>query len=502
MSVRFGSQNIKKGIVHFLVGKVLSSVAGFIALILTVRGLSITEFAAYSILIALVEYVTALSGFGLTHIVLRYIPELYGREYDYAFKKFVSRSLYCRLASLIVLAVLAYLFSDRLSALLGDQVPKQAFEAFLLVATIRTGSFFLSQILDSTLSQGVSQFAFMMAAVTKATLVALLLYIDNAGLINIILVEAVGDSISVLVMFFGVYRVLNASRNVNVPDDDRVWLRDKKKAIIHYAVTGYLQHLMILPYGGHTNRLIGGHFLSIFSMASYGFAQSLYEYCKRYLPAQLLLGVIRPVIISRYAENKDFPAAVRLTEVFFKVNALMVAPILVLSLVSGPELMNFISNGKYGVSAAVVLDVLLILLLLETARMQLEVLVQAVERYKDLLLANVFLSCSILPSFYLFNYFDAWIMPALNIIGLVLANVIVLQKLKSDGFIYKHDWHSSFRIAIATTVTLVTTLAVRELLNDNWFVSCIVVSGIYPAAVYLFCKNNIIEMWSFFRSAK
>ncbi len=496
MSTRFGSQNIKNGVKHFLIGKVLSSVAGFIALILTVRGLSITEFAAYSILIALVEYVTALSGFGLTHIVLRYVPELYGREYDYAFKTFVTRALYCRLASLLVLAVLAYIFSDKLSMLLGEQVPKQAFEAFLLVASIRTGSYFLSQILDSTLSQGVSQVAFMLSALTKAALIYVLLCTDKADLINVILVEAIGDVISIIVMMFGVHRVLNEKRNGDVPVDDAVWLRNKRKTIINYAVSGYFQHLMILPCGGQTNRLIGGHFLSVFSMASYGFAQSLYEYCKRYLPAQLLLGVIRPVIISRYAANSDFKAAVRLTETFFKVNALMLAPLLVVLLVVGPEIVEVISKGKYGSESSLILVFLIIVLFFETARMQLDVLVQAIERYHYLIFANVFLTVSIIPSVYLLNYFGAWIMPALNLLGLALSNGIVLRKLWSNGYCYSHDWDSTCRIVVISSITYMVSSIFDYFFPNLWIVTCLLIGLIYSLLVLLIYRKQLADMLS------
>lgn len=39
----------------------------------------------------------------------------------------------------------------------------------------------------------------------------------------------------------------------------------------------YLQHLAILPYGGNMNRLVGGNLFGDLVMASFGFAQSLYE---------------------------------------------------------------------------------------------------------------------------------------------------------------------------------------------------------------------------------
>lgn len=499
MSARFGAQHVRRGVKSFLIGKVLSSAAGFIALILTVRALSIVEFASYSVLIALVEYITALSGFGLTHIVLRYVPELFGQEYDADFKRFIKLTVLLRLGSLVLLAIVAYYCSPFIIQALGEQVTLQAFQAFLVVATIRTLSFFLSQLLDSTLSQGFSQLAFISSAVSKVVLLLLLIHYQQANLINIILVEAAGELISAGIMVMGIYRVVHLPRTADAPADDGHWLSSRRRQIIRYAITGYLQHLVILPYGGHTNRLLGGHFLSAFSMASYGFAQSLYEYCKRYLPAQLLLGVIRPIIISKYVRTKDFSQAARLTEVFFKANALMVIPLLVVSLVCGPELMLYISKGKYGSSAAILLDVLLVLLLLETFRMQLELLVQAVERYGYLLLANAILSMSILPALYLLRFVDAWCMPVLNIAGLVLANVLVLRKLSKNGFDYVHDWKSSLRLLGIFSLVLGFCLAVKWLLSPQWGIYFAIMLVLYPFALWLLYRQPLFDMVSFLR---
>lgn len=500
MSARFGAQHVRRGVKSFLIGKVLSSAAGFIALILTVRALSIVEFASYSVLIALVEYITALSGFGLTHIVLRYVPELFGQEYDADFKRFIKLTVLLRLGSLVLLAIVAYYCSPFIIQALGEQVTLQAFQAFLVVATIRTLSFFLSQLLDSTLSQGFSQLAFISSAVSKVVLLLLLIHYQQANLINIILVEAAGELISAGIMVMGIYRVVHLPRTADAPADDGHWLSSRRRQIIRYAITGYLQHLVILPYGGHTNRLLGGHFLSAFSMASYGFAQSLYEYCKRYLPAQLLLGVIRPIIISNFSKTRDFCSAVKMTELFFKINVLMVSPILILSLVCGDEVLSLISKGKYGVSSAIIFSLLLSLLILETFRMQLEILVQAVEKYEKLLFCNLLLSVSIIPAVFFLNYVGAWCLPVLNMLGLVLSNSMVLYLLRRDGFKYTHDWDSSIRLIGIMVLVSAIAFGVKYAFSLHWIIVICVVLALYPIFLMLIYRRKMVELINLMRS--
>ena len=50
----------------------------------------------------------------------------------------------------------------------------------------------------------------------------------------------------------------------------------------NFAVSGYVQHLVALPFGSNMNRLVGGRLLGNIPMANFGFATSLYEYMKRY----------------------------------------------------------------------------------------------------------------------------------------------------------------------------------------------------------------------------
>ena len=81
---------------------------------------------------------------------------------------------------------------------------------------------------------------------------------------------------------------------------------------------------MILPYGGNTNRLVAGHMLAAPAVASYGFAQSLYEYLKRYLPAQLMVGLIRPVVVARWARERSFPAIAEISSQVVLINVLLI----------------------------------------------------------------------------------------------------------------------------------------------------------------------------------
>lgn len=163
----YGRDRVRRGLQHFLIGKIVSAVAGFIAMVLVVRALPVPEFAAYSVLVALIEVFTALSGMGLSHVILRYVPELFNAGRLASLRQVVAVALGLRSAVLVGLLLLTLLLAQPLADLLGLADMVSAFRLFLLVVGLRSTSHFLSQILESTLNQGISQLGFSASAVAR-----------------------------------------------------------------------------------------------------------------------------------------------------------------------------------------------------------------------------------------------------------------------------------------------------------------------------------------------
>lgn len=71
MSSRYGSERIGRGLMHFVLGKGVSAVAGVSAMLLVVRELSVESFAAYSVLVVLFKFLK---------IVVRKLRTFFGGE--------------------------------------------------------------------------------------------------------------------------------------------------------------------------------------------------------------------------------------------------------------------------------------------------------------------------------------------------------------------------------------------------------------------------------------
>jgi O-antigen/teichoic acid export membrane protein len=454
MIARYGNDRVKRGLLHFFVGKSVSALGGLLAMLLVVHALPIADFARYSILIGLVEIFTGISGLGLSHVILRYVPELYASYQTSALRAVVLATFSLRTLVLVFALGLAWIFSDSASSLIGLNEALGAFEAFLLVVALRSTNQYLSQILESTLHQGKVQAAFSFIAIGRCVGMLWLISNDSANLTNVILLEAVCEFGAMLMMLNGIFATLWV-RKPSEAAVDNDWHNTNRKQVIRFAASAYLQHLATLPFGGNTNRLVGGSMFSDQVMARFGFAQSLYEYVKRYLPTQLLIGMIRPVVVARFTSTRDFSAASALCERSLQVNLALLAGLIAVLLVDGRELLLFISAGKYGASglSVMIFVALLVLLIFETQRVVLELLSQMVEHYEILIPSNVFLGFSVFGAVAAFPLMGPVAFPIANVVAIFLANLWVIHRLASLGFHYQHDWKATLQSLLILIVS-------------------------------------------------
>lgn len=476
---------------HFLAGKVLSALAGLASVILIVRGLSVADFAGYSVLVALVEVFTAVTGLGLAHVVLRYVPELYATHRPISLRKVIVTTTGLRSVVLVGALLIAYGASSTVAAWLHLDSVLPAFELFLVVVALRSTSHFLSQILESALHQGFSQLAFSAASVGRFLGMAWLLQDGHVVLLDVVALEALCDGLACLVLLGGLARVLvNDVAVLGAGADDATWWPMHRRVVGRFAISAYLQHLATLPFGGNTNRLVGASMFGERLMASFGFALSLYEYVKRYLPTQLLIGLIRPVVVARFAVNRSFAAAGDLCDRALHINLIVIFGAISVLLVSGREAMLLMSAQKYGADSVWLLVALLVLLALETQRVILELLTQTVEQYRLMIPSNLFLSSSVALGIVGFQWLGALAFPLANAAALALANLWLASRLRDAGFHYTRQWRGPATSAAILLGATALGLCLKWA-GMHWMVCAMVTGGIFLAATFQLQRTHI-----------
>lgn len=490
MSIRYGGERVRRGLVHFALGKAVSATCGFVAMILVVRALSVAQFADYSVLVALIEVVTAISGFGLSHALMRYVPELFARNFTQALRQFVLGAVLFRSSVLLLIVAIAYATSAESVPLLGLSDSLGAYRVYLWVVVFRIVSHFLSQILESTLHQGIAQIGFSVASLLRLAGMAYLTQAGNVDLVDVLWVEAASDLACMLIMLGGVLRIVWREPRSAEPVEGKEWITGHMRQIIRFSLAAYAQHLIGLPFGGNTNRLVGGNLFSSAVMANFGFAHSLYEYIKRYLPAQLLVGLVRPVVVARYTEHRNFEAAARTCQGFALINVSLIAALLSALVVGGLETLSWVSAGKYGLDALLLLAALLLVLALETQRLILEMLAQTVERYGFLVPSNLLLSCSVIPAVFAFPYLGAISFPLINGVALLISNLWVRGMLAREGHVFPRQWLPTVKLGLLM-LTLTAVGKGTVMLGIHWGIALLISQLLFFAGAWRLCGDEL-----------
>ena len=434
MLARYGGERIRKGMLHFLMGKGLSSIVSLIILVLLVRHLKITEFAAYSVLQAFVYVFTALTGFGLLHITLRYIPELYTQHQGHALRVFMLWTFGLRVVLLTSVALVAYSLGSQVASIFGLLDWIAVFQIYLVVVWLKVNNHFLFQIHESTLHQGPGQAVFLATTLLKLTLIVWLMEVGELNLLNIVWVELIAELVAMFAFCVSVIRIIQGSEVESNGIDFKVWWTENSRRVTKYGIAGYFQQLLIIPYGSAPNRLVAGHFLGATSVAEFGFSQSFVDLINRYLPAQLLGGLIRPVIVAKYSIKRDFSEVTRPLNFIFRLNTILLGLILALILSVGQQVVNFISNGNYGAEVALLLASMVCVLMLDSHRFMLDIAIHAIEKYDVLIVGNFILASSLLLIVGLLPWCGTVAIPLAGSIGLLASNSWIAHRLEKLGF--------------------------------------------------------------------
>ena len=466
----YSARRIAAGMKHFLMGKALTSVAGVGALCLIVRNLPVEEFAAYSVLLGLTEVLLALTSVGTGQILTRFVPEIFNLRYSWALRRLIGYSMGLRLALILLTVVVLIIFPLWLANWVSLDRWLVQLQLYLLVVLFRTTSNSEFQILEAMLEQKRGQTAYAAVTVGKFIGVVGLLFFHHMDLTSLILVEVVNEAVGAFVMSWGVYQ---ASRNrpgdvTDVPLQ-REWLQKNTRRMIDFGIKGYAQGLIILPYGGMVNRLVAGNQFAPIQVALFGFAQSIFDQLQRYLPAQLFNGMIRPVMAARYSANNSYREAETVANAALTINLVLIGLAATFFAAGGGDVYLWLSKGKYGADAAVLVLLMCLVMALESWRHSLENLSHTVERYGFLVFSNAFLGLSLLLGIALAPEYGIAALPAANCAGLVVANVMVAYWLRRTGFPYQLDMGHIASCAFASAVGLAVAWYLNGVMPQWWW---------------------------------
>lgn len=459
----YTSARVRKGFIHFIAGKGISSIASFLVAIIIVRELPVTQYATYTAILGLIITLMLLSNLGIERAVPKFLSQVKQSGNDQELRELTLRLIIYRLAALIVVVTITAVCSDYLLPKFQIKIDDSILIAFCLYSIgygismhlIRTLQAFLMQK-EATLSMSIEWF------IKLAILLTLILNEYTITLSSVIYIHSFSVFLSV---FYSLFKVLKYVMIDNCEDvADRV-INDQ--LLFRFSLNNYCQMLAGFHCTQSTNKLIGSALLVPSSVAALGFTYSIIGVFKRYLPSQLFLGLIEPVVMGRFSRSGDFNETRLLTSILFKINLFLLTPALVWVFADGKHIIDFITKGKYGDSAWLV-GTLLIGLILESHRSVLQMISNAIDKSELLLSSNLYTLIMLpiiilLTKHYQLNGFVVGILSTLFVRNIILE--IMLSRLSYE---LKYDLISLLKLLVISlaSVLLVEYLSIALSINS------------------------------------
>lgn len=382
----YSANRVKVGLRNFAVGRTLNGLGGLVLLFLVVRGLSTVEYGNYVVLLASVELLAMVSSLGLYGFAQRYIPEFRVRGSHALLIRSIALGLSVRALTLFLCAVILLGFQDKVASTFDLSITSLGFMLFASWLLIEGTCRWLDNVTESLLLQGLTQISVTFRTWTKVVGVAILTMGAGASLEALLWLELLGSCLALGAVLLMLFRGIRRSMSSEVVEFTPQWRTIAAFSHRHYAALLFGQ-----VYGYNTLKLLLSALAGASVTAAYGFAQSLADILRRYLPAQLLIGMVRPLVVVSYSESKDAARPIFLSNVVMKLNVFLAAPCLLVGGMFGADLIAIVDQGRYP-GAHLILVALLAILVLQTLHSGLGMMATALE-HADLILRATVAAC-------------------------------------------------------------------------------------------------------------
>lgn len=373
----YGRDSVRRGIFHYLTGRTLSGIASFISIVLLARHMDIESYAGYAALTGVIMMAAALGDLGINPAIARYVPELRVSQPIERLSGFIWWTSLLRLSAVALCTAALYWIWPLIPRLFQSvRLPQFPWSlACYLVANVLFQHF--STILQALVQQ--KMLAQIMAIQWAGRLLLILLLIHLYFSISVrqalwvMAIPELGGAVAILVFIQRHLSRIRAAHQltytVMIKATPPQW-----RTMATLALHNYAYNLMTAPPQGYFMRMMVAALLPAPVVASYGFFTSLVERARRYLPARLIYNLAEPVIVANYIRDRDVGKLVQRAQLLYKINLLVVMPLLAIALVSGTDIARVLVADKF-LAYAWLLALLLVQLVIGNHMMPIRLLV-------------------------------------------------------------------------------------------------------------------------------
>lgn len=498
----FSVARMRASLYLFAAGKIASGLIGVVWLLMLVRLLNVSHYAGYIVMMALLEITMLVSNAGVFPFAQRYITEARLPHNLRLLPALVWRSLAYRIGTLAVAAGLMGWHADLLASLVSQPQLAHLLVLYGFVIVFEGSARYLELTFESLLEQGRAQLCALLRNGTRLGCVFTLSQIQGSvTLADIIKIESITSGLGLLLAIAIMANGLSTFRR-NAPHTDGPADSFSLRRLTPFALPLFVAQCLTQLYSPDTIKLIVSRLLGIAEAATFGFAHALSYVLQRYLPANLLIGLIRPMLVARRARQGSDADLHIVGNVILKINLFLLLPLAALFTVAGREFAALASGGRYA-EAGPLLVLMTLLLALNGLHVVLSMLATALEDRRAVLLGTLVSVPGILVGIALAPHWGAMAM----VIGLWLSELLwcsfTLWLLKTRGFAFDIDRAAWFKLALSSAIAAGAAAGLTHVMATHGSVhlllSSAVIAVIYPIACLLMAPLSAAEQTMLFR---
>jgi O-antigen/teichoic acid export membrane protein len=331
---------------HFVLGKGVSALLTMIAFALVARLLPPTSYGTYVSLVAMMELGLALSSVGLDWVTARMLPEYRIHAGGKALIRFTLCLGALRTGILLTVGAGIIALAGSIAELIRQPRAVSLIQLYAAVMIVEGIARFLrDDILGNLLLQGALQAAQVLRTIVLVAGLYWLTLEQKQDVSHVIVVDLLSACTGMLIALIGLSAAL--LRSVSMPASQG-WEPPSISDMRALAANTYVSYVLTLAYSGQFLTLLLSRYAGAEATAVFGFARNLAEQIRRLLPTEMFMGLIRPMLVARYVETKDFDKLNLNAGLILRIGFAALTPLCVFFVAFGQETLTWLSKGKFG----------------------------------------------------------------------------------------------------------------------------------------------------------
>lgn len=453
----------KRSLGHFAIGRILSALVGVGFLLLLVRVLERESYGIYIALFAAFEIIQLAATPGGYAFVFRYLPELRSNYSGRELARVTTKLVGYRFATLLLAAFSVWLFRSDISQLAGFPIEESVISVFALVIVFEGMARFVDMVFESLLSQGYAQVSILFRNGIKLSVLAIAsdLGSNEIDLSGWLTYEAMTSAVGALLSCILLLRRIRPERQSEKLEDDKLAFN----RIAGFCAPTYLSQVTYIASGTEMVKLLVSKLIGASTTAAFGFAALLAGTIQRYLPSFLLIGWVRPLLITAKNEGKGYVALVELSGVIVKLNLLVLSPICVVLIVGGSVIVDLISGGKLPDSLPFIYF-FLVLIFAQTIRSVVSLLGVALEVGSGSLKATLISLIGLSGGVIFYPEFGSWALCGGLLATEAIWTLAMVFYLRAHGMYYKLPFRSILKFLFCVILSAAGGLLFIQVFSD------------------------------------